>query len=747
MSINKGTPQAVLHGIKDVSARTPLPEIDTIPQHLPQVYVLTERGGTTPDVVGGTAFNEIYGGHSLDYASPYANHSTVLLSKLFAAANLCLIQRIKLPGSSTAMLRLSSEVIPTELPLYKRNEIGEIVYEADPINGPTAIVESSINGLRVVWHIGTDLYMPEQREFATGRVTTGIRSGDTKGIDGITSLSTFGAEVDSTIYPIFDLLANSFGEFGNRVGIKLEAPHIDSPSPANVSLIETIKAYIYRFTVVERTRNNSTFNIVTTGGGDNTLDVTLKENVVNPRINQRLSMSDKFVTEYELANSTGTQIASGPFGDAHVYEDSINRLLTLLTQGGEVSGIQVLGESEYDEDAIMYGRTFDFKEDANKHLLNIFTAKDYNGVPYHSFSVDNSELFGGVSLNNGSVHYASGGSDGLVYDQNGNPDRLANLKAFDTAVQNELLNWGELDAKMLDSAMYPVSAIWDSGYSLATKEAMLIPMSKRKDVYVVLSTECVADYVNPADENTWQYMPQNTLGEEIAIGAMLSTKAQLYPESELYGTSTCRAVIVGQSGKLADGTWAGWLPLTIDLASKVARYMGAADTYWKPAYAFDRSPVNQVTMFTKVNNTYRSINNANRSWDANIIYVQNYSRERLYYPAFQTVYHDDTSVLNSFITMAACCYLERVAQSTWRDITGGEWTREQVIERSNRLITQRTESRFDGRYIITPNTYHTKADEQRGYSYSADILIQAPSMVTVGQFTIIADRIDNDTGA
>lgn len=745
MNINKGTPQAVLLGIKDISARTPLPEIDTVPQHLPQVYVLTERGDTNPDVVGGTAFNEIYGGYSLDYSSPFANHATVLLSKLFSAANLCLVQRVELPGAATAMIRITAEVIPTELPLYQRNDVGEIEYEADPINGPQAVVESTITGARVVWHIGTDLYTAEQRAYGLARVSTGARLGDTKGIDGITQLSTFGSETESTLFPVADLKANSFGEFGNRVGFKFEAPHADSTSPANVSLVESVKAFIYRFTLVERARANSTYNVVSTAGQDTSLEVTLKENVVNPRLNTQMSMSDIFIPAYEVTNSTATQTAKGPFGECHVYEDSLNRLLTLLTQGGELGGIEIAGEKDYDDAAVMYGRNFAFAEDVNKHLLNPFTGHDYNNIPYHAFTVDNSQLFGGVSFANGAVHYATGGSDGLIYDQNGNPDRLANLKAFDLAVRNEMENWGDLDATMLDAAMYPVSTLWDTGFSLDTKKAMLIPMSKRKDLYVVLSTEAVADFVDPSLDSSWQYMPQNSLAEEISIGAILATTAQLYPESELYGTGTCRCVIVGQSGKLADGTWAGWLPLTIDLAYKVARYMGAADTFWKAAYAFDKSPTNQVTMFTKVNNTYRNIANANRSWDANIIYVQNYSRERLYYPAFQTVYTDDTSVLNSLLTMAACCYLERVAQSTWRDITGGEYTREQVVDRSNRLITERTEGRFDGRYVITPNTYHSKADENRGYSYSADILIQAPSMVTVGQFTIVADRLDGDS--
>lgn len=748
MTVNKGTPIAVMHGIKDISARARLPEIESVPQHLPQVFILSERGDTLPQIVGGTAFSEIYGSHSLEYSSAFANHATVLLSKFLSAGNLVLAQRIELPGASTATLRISAEVIPTSIQLYERDDVGQLVYTIDPINGQVPVpVGEPITGVRVIFHIGSDLYPTEQKAFGTARVTTAIRTGDTKGIDNTTQLSSFGSEVESSIYPILEFKANSFGEFGSRLGLRLDTPTVDSAAPANVSLIESVKAFIYRFTLVERSKANSTFKVVETAGQDTSFEAVLKENVVNPRLTTQMSMADTFTSAYEITNDSGTQSAPGPFSDLKVYEDSINRLLTLLTQGGELSGKTVKGEKEFDLESSLYGRTHEFADESNKHLLNLFTGVDYNNVPYHAFTVDNAQMFGGVSFANGAVHYAAGGSDGLAYDQNGRPDKLANLKAFDLAVRHELENWGELDAKMLDAAYYPVSTVWDSGFSLETKKAMLVPMSKRKDVYVVLSTECVADWVDPEDDATWQLLPQNTLSQEIAIGAMLAGSAQLLPESELYGTSACRCLIVGQSGKLADGTWAGWLPLTIDLAEKVARYMGAADGYWKQAYRFDESPGNQVTSFVKVNNTYRNVGNANRSWDANIIYVQNYSRDRLYYPALQTVYEDDTSVLNSFLTMAACCNLERVAQSTWRDITGGEYTQQQVIERSNRLITERTEGRYDGRYLITPNTYYSQADVQRGYSYNADITIQAPNMVTVGQFTIIADRLDTTTQA
>jgi hypothetical protein len=57
-----------------------------------------------------------------------------------------------------------------------------------------------------------------------------------------------------------------------------------------------------------------------------------------------------------------------------------------------------------------------------------------------------------------------------------------------------------------------------------------------------------------------------------------------------------------------------------------------------------------------------------------------------------------------------------------------------------------TEGRFDDRVIVVPNTYFTDFDEALGYSWSCDITLYLNNMMTVGTFTIIADRRSNFPG-
>lgn len=116
----------------------------------------------------------------------------------------------------------------------------------------------------------------------------------------------------------------------------------------------------------------------------------------------------------------------------------------------------------------------------------------------------------------------------------------------------------------------------------------------------------------------------------------------------------------------------------------------------------------------------------------------------MFYPGIQTAYPDDTSVLNSLITVAACCFLEKVSQLVWRALSGTtRLTNGQFIERSNALIVSNTQDRFDGRFIIQPETFYTPADAQRGFSWGSKIHIYANNMKTVGTMTIVAHRLED----
>ena len=763
MTIYKATPKAIVQGIRDVSRRTIPREPEQLPQHLPLCYLLTERGPETPEVVVGESFNQLYGSASLDYRGPYLTHQSVLVDQINQNGNQFMVQRVKPANAKTGMIRLSVEVIPAEIPLYERNADGSVKLNAlgVPIQEMNGANPAYAVGHRLVWRTTTAPWTtPALKVFAEGEIINDYRLGSVlaSGQQLSTLLNTpVGANpatpVTSKVYPIMDIEVAHFGSYGNRQGLRLSAPNSDDLSPGDVATMNALGSYLYRFSCVERPVNLATANLIRTITGDAALDLGFKKEIYHPQSDLALNVADRFIDAYQSLNDPTIAPLYGPFGRVHVYNTELNAVLALLasTVVAVNSTTSTVAESGYDVTAQAFGRTTDIAftgNSANNHLLNIFTGVDQNGVPYWTIDTRNSVKFGGVAFGENTVIYATGGDDGLAVDANGRPDSLATLQIYDETVSNLASNFGNIGANMLDVAKYPCSTIWDSGYSIETKKKLLTLVSRRKDIFAVLSTQAVAEYTTPlvpvASEFEWA--EANTGAEEVAFASSLRSLAANTPESYIDGTPACRAFIVGRCGKLISSGYRGILPLTIDLADKVAKYMGAGNGRWTAGQAFDSGQRNIVTLFRDINITYQQETAYNAEWDAGLIWVQNYDRRSQFYPAFQSVYPDDTSVLNSFFAVAVACELERVAQAVWRDLTGSSnLTTAQFIQESDRLINARVEKRFDNRFVIQPETFVTEADETRGFSWGTYIHFYSNNMRTVNTITIVAHRMDELT--
>jgi len=163
-----------------------------------------------------------------------------------------------------------------------------------------------------------------------------------------------------------------------------------------------------------------------------------------------------------------------------------------------------------------------------------------------------------------------------------------------------------------------------------------------------------------------------------------------------------------------------------------------------PSKAFDVYPNNRVSLMTDINVTYQASNVYNDSWDAGIMWVQHDDDKTTFFPAFRTVYPDDTSVLTSYITMICACYIERVCESTWRKLVGnGKLTDDEFIEESDRILSQELNGKFDNRFKIAVRTYYTSTDEILGYRWSTDVEFYANNMKTVGLYTIVSRRMSD----
>jgi len=688
-AIVNGAPMTVFQGTNDKSNRAEVAEAEVLPSHLPWVYLYTQDGPTTPQLVAGSSRNIMYGADSFDPRKAYATHATVLSNVFQAAGNAQIIQRlIPADAAPRANLRLALDVLSTKLPVYERNTDGSI--KTDAAGKPVA-TSTTVDGYLVKW-VKTHIALGSEGEDKFGQGTE--VAGDQTDTDTGTQ---------SRRIPILDLEVSHIGSKGNNLGVRLFAPTAKSSVPVSAKTISKEKVYPFRVAFVSRTDELSTAKVIETQSGEQTVNVTWQD-IFDRSSEQELGITDNLLSKYQnLAPNDGSMPVFGPFGRISVYSENIAALQTLF----------------YAAEKAFIDAFSDFTGASGEEgLFNFISGVSSNNVPYTSFrlTTGGSET---VKPTEATTLWATGGSDGTMSNA-----------AFDLLVRDAVADFANANNSVQDTAYFPTSCLYDSGFGLDVKKALPQFISLRKDTFVVLATHAVGESL--------------TATEESSIAVALKTALQMYPESDYFGTETMRGVVVARSGKLLNSTFKKRLPLSIELANKAAKYMGAGNGIWNSVYSFDEYPANEVELFGDINCAWTPATARNKDWDNGMIWVENYGRNSVYFPAIRTVYGDDTSVLTSFLTMAAIVELEKVGDRARRRFSGNsKLTTAQLIERVNQFVEENTVGRFDERFTIVPETYITSGDEARGYSWTLKIKIYAANMKTVQTLVIEAYRADD----
>ena len=149
-------------------------------------------------------------------------------------------------------------------------------------------------------------------------------------------------------------------------------------------------------------------------------------------------------------------------------------------------------------------------------------------------------------------------------------------------------------------------------------------------------------------------------------------------------------------------------------------------------------------MFKDINVTFTSTKVRNKDWSVGLNWVQTSTRSSYFIPALQTVYNNDTSVLNSFFFAAVCVEMQKVAERVWRLFSGNvSLTDAQLFDKVNEAVEARSVGRFAELFKIVPAAYKTAADEARGYSYTLPISIYGNNMSTVATVELKAYRMSD----
>lgn len=691
-TIINATPLSYNLGTQDVSGTTLSPQPEDLPSHLPKVYIYAERGRLTPQLVGTDARTNIFGKNSFDPLKPYYNHATKF-SDIFAKnGNSQMLQRIQ-PSDAPppAAIRLMLDLLPTQVQDYQRNSDGS--YKLDATTGQPIPTASKIPGFLAKWVVTPIQNGPDGSD-SFGTATQG---------PGDQTDNTVTPAVQSTRYPIMDLRVDSFGAYGNNQAIRLWAPTTLTNPAVDQNLMVDQKAFQFYIACAERPDALTSASIVPTQKGANFVPFTFVKGLINRQTTKKTYLGDVFISAYQNISTPGLPPSFGPFGQQAIYDSQIKAVLDLV----------------YPAEYAAHDQFSDFDGSADEeYRFNFVSGQTSNGVPYHSFQLVTGAP-NSTRLSSSNNIYAQGGGDGTMSDAN-----------FAASVTLELQKYADPNHPFSTNvAMYPESHFWDSGLPIETKKAMSSLLAIRKDMVVCASTFTVGG-------------PELTDDEENSLATTLLTHFQQYAESDIFATPTCRAIIVGQSGIPLASEYDQPLPLLYDLADKTSQFMGAGDGAWKKGKEPDEN--NQITSMYNVSLPFRPVNARYADWATGMIWAESFDRSSLYWPQLQTVYPDDTSVLNSYITVCAVANLERIGQQVHREVSGKSGLTPELLKSLvEEKINAKVKDKYAGRFIIVPKCTITADDSLRGYSWTTTIQIYSPTMYTVQTLIIQSNRIEN----
>ncbi len=714
--ITSASPRPVFRGINDKSRRRPLLEPYVLPDHCPLLFGFAERGPTNANLVVGDAATSLYGLSTFQLRSKYATHQTPFVDVINGNGNSFFFKRLKpTDANPAATMALWVDKLVKPIPQYERTEEGFFVLDSD--NQKIPLFEA--DGTTPLTEMGTSVYyfweqlphVNSDGEVITQDMIDDYNAGDLEiNIIPVANLmgqasTRVGTRTEGLDTSVQECLGewevNFFGSYGSNVGMRLSCGTALSTTPVDTDVVNDVGSMLYRMQLVERDVATSTALVQETVFGEQTYEFSFKPGAINQKVSKDIYFDDTFMPTYQDLETPGWPPLYGPFGRFHIYRDNMEDFLR------EVYTTEVAADANFPEYA-----------EGLEYMINFASGVAVTGVPYRTLEILGQSA-GGIVLSEFATHYATGGTDGTM-----------TFDTFDDLVAKECENFGDLEDKFLNWAKYPISCLYDSGFTLATKRKMLVPMGRRQNIWVYLGTQDVSS-------------APNTISDDSSTAIALNTAARLFPESNYYGTPVCRAIVVSQCGKLLSSEWKEYVPLTYELAKMHSRYMGAGNGIWASEYNPSGAPGNWVTSFRDVNNTFKPSRTQSYDWSNGMVWAQDYDHlGRLFFPAVQTVYNDDSSVLNSAINMIICATLQMICFRAWSQLTGIDYlTEDQFIERSNELIMDLVRYKFDNRVIIEVDTFFSDADRARGYSWSCKVKVGMPSMYTVGDFTVESYRM------
>lgn len=730
---------------------------ENLPVHRPLYILRTQEGkaGVPIWCADRTAVAKNFGEQTLNLSNPkYRSLQTYFISKTMSnpeGGNGAFIVRAIDESAKAAAIVLEAHVKRAEIIQYEMDSSGNRVIDLDPDSGhygqykiktkkgnPEQVQVFDDKGNPVlddqdqpVYETVTpDVPVTEQGVEIEYKVRELTSFEDPAKLQVQYSAETTGAN----IYPILVLVANNPGEYGNDLGFRFFYRTSEN-SVASTILYQSI---MNSFSVVRREYDSSTSNVIPDIYERNYVTFTANPDAIDPETNIRQDMDSRITSAFEVDSAT----TSFPY-TVYTYEQNLQLIGKDVIKNESFVSLRA-GDLGFDES--------NFKKDMSGYMIDVLSGMNIDGVPYdhvhvigRGYSLSKPNQYGNqypvvdalsddtAALDVSSDIWLENGDDG----QYSNFTTLKDIPERDNLIDEYIHSYLNLkiNKEIVDKFRYPFTHIYDCGFSLTTKFAMIDFLDIRDDIAIELSTQVL--FPNTWAINVPANITINDYAKDVENGGVLRQRALMMKESILKNTDCMRCSIYTQTGIPVGSDYNEPVPFTFWSAMKHAQYGNATYMALQEPRGLPYSNNDYFRTWEWINYNERS---KELTWNAGLNYCQHSDMSRIFYPALRTVYPHETSVLVDQWVVDALVYTKHECRKAWAKFTGRNDRQESIQAAIKEYLENILSSLYGGKYDFTVLVYQTEEEAKIGYIEHVKLTLTFPATKRVFVFDIEVNR-------
>jgi len=622
----------VQNRVKDESVGTEAVTVE-LPQHRPLMAVFARKGSSKVGWYNGDEFLETFGSETVDPKGPYFRNEQVFLQNAIFPNQGCFVTRLIPKDAKTSTSVLECIVRPEDIQQYQRDAVGAFVLDSSGKKIP--LLDGGNNPVKLPGFTLQYRLRPLAEDEVAGRIQP-------KEVEE--------AGVTTYVYPIFDYVSASAGKYGDNTGFRF----FYNPASQDEDVHLNNQSLIYGFAPMHIPTGQSTPVAISSIYENRQIYFTPRPEQFDDDLQAYISFNDVVAANYTKQISVGGYTSILPY-NVNIYPDSFEAI------GEKIAEVET------------------FSTFSSPWMVNIVSLVDLNEHAYrcavlHADSIGLSDI---------QTHYLSGGNDGTMTNE-----------TYEELFR-ELLSMS-LIPELQDPGQYPINTIYDTGYSIETKFAMISCAAKHEYLNPIYSCQ-------DASEDLY------TLEQSVSVGDAILTRIRMTPESEVHNTPACRGTIMGQAGYLDSRTIKSIIPLTYWIAKKRSIFQGLKVT-GEPAGENN----NEVDDIININWFPYSEDTRELLTEKCINYAQIKKMTVPFFPFVQSAYSKPSSVLYSTFFVDVVCAHKYFSLEAWQAHVGRDVPVATLFKWLKEYVEQKSFKVYSGKYPVTATAYQTAQDIQQG---------------------------------